>query len=79
MAGDAGITAVNEAFSVEFPSSEFDTIGSLVAHELGRVPRRGESVTLGGLVFTVMLTRGGAVRWFKVVRALPPGDDETSG
>jgi magnesium and cobalt transporter len=33
------------------------------------VPRRGEAVTVGGLLFTVMLTRGGAVRWFKVVRA----------
>jgi len=39
------------------------------AHELGRVPRRGESVTIGGLVFSVMLARGGAVRWFKVTRA----------
>jgi len=36
---------------------------------MGRVPRRGESATLGGLRFTVMLTRGGAVRWFKVTRA----------
>jgi magnesium and cobalt transporter len=33
------------------------------------VPRRGEAVRLGSLVFTVMLTRGGAVRWFKVTRA----------
>jgi magnesium and cobalt transporter len=33
------------------------------------VPRRGESAALGGLRFTVMLTRGGAVRWFKVSRA----------
>jgi magnesium and cobalt transporter len=33
------------------------------------VPRRGESVTIGELRFTVMLTRGGAVRWFKVTRA----------
>ena len=51
------------------PTDEFDTIGGLVAHELGRVPRRGESVTIGGLVFAVMLTRGGAVRWFKVTRS----------
>ena len=51
------------------PTDEFDTIGGLVAHELGRVPRRGESVTIGGLVFAVMLARGGAVRWFKVTRA----------
>jgi magnesium and cobalt transporter len=38
----------------------------LVAHEHGRVPRRGETVEVGGLAFKVMLTRGGAVRWFKV-------------
>ena len=31
------------------PTDEFDTIGGLVAQELGRVPRRGESVTIGGL------------------------------
>lgn len=69
VAGDATITAVNEAFDVNLPSDEFDTIGGLVAHELGRVPRRGESVTTADLVFSVMLARGGAVRWFKVTRA----------
>ena len=69
VAGDATITAVNEAFDVSLPSDEFDTIGGLVAHELGRVPRRGEAVTIDDLVFSVMLTRGGAVRWFNVTRA----------
>jgi magnesium and cobalt transporter len=37
------------------------------------VPRRGEAVDVGGLRFAVMLTRGGAVRWFKVSR-LPEGE-----
>jgi magnesium and cobalt transporter len=69
VAGDTEISAVNEAFSVELPLDDFDTIGGLVAQEHGRVPRRGEAVTIGQLVFTVMLTRGGAVRWFKVTRA----------
>jgi len=69
VAGDATLAAVNEAFDVLLPTDEFETIGGLVAHELGRVPRRGESLTLNGLQFTVMLTRGGAVRWFKVTRA----------
>jgi len=69
VAGDADITAVNEAFVVRLPVDEFDTIGGLVAQALGRVPRRGEGVPLGSLIFTVMLTRGGAVRWFKVTRA----------
>ena len=66
VAGDAAIADVNEVFQVQLPQDEFDTIGGLVAHELGRVPRRGEVVQLGGLRFTVMLARGGAVRWFKV-------------
>ena len=69
VAGDVGIDAVNDAFGVTLPLDDFDTIGGLVAHELGRVPRRGEAVTVGSLVFSVMLTRGGAVRWFKVTRA----------
>jgi magnesium and cobalt transporter len=69
VAGDATVEAVNDAFDVELATDEFDTIGGLVAQEMGRVPRRGEAVTIGGLVFVVMLARGGAVRWFKVTRA----------
>jgi magnesium and cobalt transporter len=74
VAGDASITAVNGAFGLALPDHDFDTIGGLVAHEHGQVPRRGEVVTVEGLNFAVMLTRGGAVRWFKVTRA---PEDET--
>jgi magnesium and cobalt transporter len=38
---------------------------------MGHVPKRGESHDLGGLRFVVQLSRGGAVRWFKVSRAGP--------
>jgi len=73
VAGDVAIDAVNEAFGTALPAADFDTIGGLVAHELGRVPRRGEALELDGLRFTVMLTRGGAVRWFRVSR-VPPAE-----
>ena len=76
VAGDTSIASVNEAFGVHLPEDEFETIGGLVAHELGRVPRRAETVQVGGLRFTVMLARGGAVRWFRVARA---SDDASSG
>jgi magnesium and cobalt transporter len=66
IAGDAQIGAVNTVLGVQLPDDAFDTIGGLIAHEHGRVPRRGETVRVGGLAFTVMLTRGGSVRWFKV-------------
>ncbi len=77
VAGDVAIVAVNEAFGTSLPEADFETIGGLVAQEHGRVPRRAEAVDIGGLRFTVMLTRGGAVRWFRVLR-LPkatPVDD----
>ena len=75
VAGDVDIVAVNEAFGSLLPNDEFDSIGGLVAHELGRVPRRGEAVTSGELVFRVRLPRGGAVRWFTVTRAPAPAPD----
>jgi len=68
VAGDGPITEVNRVFGLNLPEGDFETIGGLVAHELGRVPRRGESVEVGGLRFVVMLARGGAVRWFRVTR-----------
>ncbi len=71
VAGDVDVGQVAQAFEVELPTEDFDTIGGLVAHEFGRVPRRGEAVAVGGLRFEVMLARGGAVRWFKVARVGP--------
>ena len=69
VAGDTPIAVVNRAFDTALPEDEFDTIGGYVAQKIGHVPRRGESAEVGGLVFSVMLARGGAVRWFKVTRA----------
>lgn len=70
VAGDASVERVNQAFGVQLQSAEseesFDTIGGLIAHEMGRVPARGEAHDIGGLRFEVMLARGGAVKWFKV-------------
>jgi magnesium and cobalt transporter len=68
VAGDVSIAAVNEAFGARLSEADFETIGGMVAHAHGRVPRRGEAVALDDLRFTVMITRGGAVRWFRVAR-----------
>jgi len=83
VAGNATIAAVNHAFDIALPEDAFDTIGGIVAHELGHVPRRGETTLVGGLQFSVMLTRGGAVRWFRVTRpapdSVPPANEELGG
>jgi magnesium and cobalt transporter len=70
VSGDTAIGRIEEAFGVKLegvdPDESFDTIGGLIAHEMGHVPRRGEHHLLAGLNFVVQHTRGGAVRWFKV-------------
>jgi magnesium and cobalt transporter len=78
VSGDTTVERVNEAFGVQLAPTDaeqtFDTIGGLIAHEMGHVPKRGEHVVRGGLNFVVLHTKGGAVRWFKVSPALPDGD-----
>jgi magnesium and cobalt transporter len=70
VSGDTPIDRVNEAFVVAIdsidPDQHFDTIGGLIAHQMGHVPKRGESYSVGGLNFLVLHTKGGAVKWFKV-------------
>ena len=70
VSGDTPLERVNDAFSVALagsdPEDHFDTIGGLIAHEMGHVPKRGERHSLGGLDFLVLHTKGGAVKWFKV-------------
>ncbi len=73
VSGDTPIERVNDAFSVTLdgvdPENHFDTIGGLIAHEMGHVPKRGERYSVGGLDFLVLHTKGGAVKWFKVSNA----------
>jgi len=70
VSGDTPIERVDEAFGVKLvgadPSDEFNTIGGLIAHEMGHVPKRGEQHSLSGLDFVVLHTKGGAVKWFRV-------------
>ncbi|MEW6466928.1 MAG: transporter associated domain-containing protein [Pseudomonadota bacterium] len=70
VSGDTPLERVEEAFGVRLQHADgeehFETIGGLIAHDMGHVPRRGERHVLSGLSFTVLHTRGGAVRWFKV-------------
>lgn len=72
VSGDTPIERVAEAFGTAIagsdPGAQFDTIGGLIAHEMSHVPQRGERIQLGGLLFVVLHTKGGAVRWFKVSR-----------
>lgn len=76
VSGNTLIERVEHAFGVKIestdPEDDFETIGGLIAHEMGHVPKRGEHHVLSGLNFAVLHTKGGAVKWFKVS---PVADD----
>ncbi len=48
------IADFNRAFGTEFSDADFDTVGGLVLRRFGRLPKRGESVSIGGLRFQVL-------------------------
>lgn len=75
VAGDTLLERVEESFGValstQVEGEVFDTIGGLISHDLGRMPKRGEVWEAAGLQFVVLHTKGGAVRWFQVTRTAP--------
>lgn len=75
VAGQTSIENINKSFGVDLPKQvddeNFDTIGGLIAHELGRVPQKGEYKDMQGLRFEVMHARSGAVKWYRVKRLGP--------
>lgn len=67
------IESFNEYFGTEFSDEEFDTIGGLAMSHLGRLPRRGEAFSFGGLDFKVLR---GDRRRLDVLRVVTPKDIE---
>jgi magnesium and cobalt transporter len=45
---------LNQALGASFADDEFDTVGGLVTHAFGRVPKRGESIEIGAFRFQVL-------------------------
>jgi magnesium and cobalt transporter len=48
------IEDLNEEIGTDFSDADYDTVGGLIMHELGRLPRKGESLVLDGTRFTVL-------------------------
>ena len=47
------IDDLNEALGTDFADEEFDTVGGLVVHAFGHLPKRGESIEIGSYRFQV--------------------------
>ncbi|MHB1952745.1 MAG: hemolysin family protein [Sulfobacillus sp.] len=69
--GLASLDEVNEMFDVDLPHEDFDTVGGLILHLLGRAPVEAEVVSLDGLEFTVTKVTGRRVTRVLIRRLSP--------
>jgi putative hemolysin len=77
--GRASVDDMTEHFGVELDGADreqYDTVGGLVYHEIGGVPKVGDTVEVDGLTLTVESTDGRRVGKVLVVRQRE--DDEDS-
>jgi len=56
----------NEYFDADLSSEDFDTIGGLIVHSLGHLPKRGEKVRIGRFEFEVLRADNRRVHLLKV-------------
>jgi magnesium and cobalt transporter len=62
----------NEYFGTEFSDEEFDTIGGLVTHKLGRLPKRGETIIIENMSFKILNADNRRIRLMKVTLLRAP-------
>lgn len=59
--GDLLLDELDQHFDVSLEAKDAETVGGLIMSELGRVPRKGDVITYGGLTIEVETVKGLAV------------------
>jgi magnesium and cobalt exporter, CNNM family len=62
------IRDVNDTLDLDIDDEDFDTLGGLLYHELGKVPNAGDEVRVDGALVTVLSTTGRRVRKVRVTK-----------
>ncbi|WP_455234219.1 HlyC/CorC family transporter [Thiogranum longum] len=68
----------NDYFATELSDEEFDTIGGLVTHRLGRLPKRGEMVVIENMSFQILNADNRRIHLLKVTLLLNPNATQPS-
>ncbi|MAM89242.1 HlyC/CorC family transporter [Allohahella sp. A8] len=58
----------NEYFGLELDEDEYDTIGGLVVHRFGRLPKRGESIAFGDFMVKILNSDNRQIRLMQFTR-----------
>lgn len=69
--GMTSLEQFNDAFSTSFADENIDTVAGIVIQQVGRVPKRGEKIELGGLRFEIQRADPRQIH-ILIVEKLPP-------
>lgn len=61
------VSEFNRYFGCDFSDEEFDTIGGLVMHDFGHMPKRGETATIDRFQFNVQRADSRRIHLFQLV------------
>ena len=56
----------NEQFQTDLSDEEFDTLGGIVMHEFGSLPKRGEHVEIGNLTIEILHADNSRIRLLQI-------------
>ena len=62
------IEEVESYFKVTFPEGPYESVGGLIIHQLGYVPKNAESVQIGGLIFKVISATKRHIKTLRISR-----------
>lgn len=62
------IEEVESYFQVTFPDGPYESVGGLIIHQLGYVPKSGETVEFGGLLFKVIAATKRHIKTVRIIR-----------
>ncbi|MGQ0383140.1 MAG: HlyC/CorC family transporter [Gammaproteobacteria bacterium] len=75
-----GVQEFNAYFGTLFSDGEYDTIGGIAMHQFGRLPKRGDAVTMNGLEFRVLRADRRRIAELRVTTPTPiPAPAESKG
>jgi magnesium and cobalt transporter len=66
------IADFNARFGSQLSDDAVDTVGGLVVHAFGRLPKRGDAVTIGEFRFRVVRADSRRVHTLQVEKLAPP-------
>ncbi len=77
--GDVEVEAVEDLFDLDLAEDDYITVSGLISHDLGRLPKRGETLETKGLTFEILDVDQKRIKKIKVRKTKRPGEEEGPG